>query len=41
MRNFRDRLRTMGVQQAMDLPLIPGPKLEKIKEIIGMPKKTN
>ncbi|KAL3073628.1 hypothetical protein niasHT_036298 [Heterodera trifolii] len=34
MRNFRERLRTMGVQQAMELPLIPGPDPESIKTLI-------
>lgn len=35
MRNFRDRLRTMGAQQSMELPLVPGPDPDKIKELIG------
>jgi hypothetical protein len=35
MRNFRDRLRTMSIQQAMELPLIPGPDPDKMKAIIG------
>jgi hypothetical protein len=34
MRNFKDRLRIVGPQQAISLPLIPGPEIEKIKEII-------
>uniref|UniRef100_A0A914HFF1 RRM domain-containing protein n=1 Tax=Globodera rostochiensis TaxID=31243 RepID=A0A914HFF1_GLORO len=34
MRNFRERLRTMGVQQAMELPLIPGPNPESIQQLI-------
>jgi hypothetical protein len=35
MRNFRERLRSMGFQQAMELPLIPGPDPDAIKAIIG------
>lgn len=34
MRNFRDRLRSMGAQQAMELSLIPGPDPDKMKELI-------
>lgn len=35
MRNFRDRLRSMGAQSAMELPLIPGPDPIKMKALIG------
>uniref|UniRef100_A0A914KWH2 RRM domain-containing protein n=1 Tax=Meloidogyne incognita TaxID=6306 RepID=A0A914KWH2_MELIC len=34
MRNFRDRLRSMGAQSAMELPLIPGPDPIKMKALI-------
>uniref|UniRef100_A0A915LSP0 Heterogeneous nuclear ribonucleoprotein Q acidic domain-containing protein n=1 Tax=Meloidogyne javanica TaxID=6303 RepID=A0A915LSP0_MELJA len=34
MRNFRDRLRSMGAQSAMELPLIPCPDPIKMKALI-------
>lgn len=34
MRNFKERLRTIGPQQSTNLPLVPGPDPEKIKAII-------
>lgn len=34
MRNFRDRVRSLGSVQAMNASLIPGPKTENIKAII-------
>lgn len=34
MKNFRDRVHTMGAQTAITLPLIPGPKLEAIQSIV-------
>ncbi|KAI1721848.1 RNA recognition motif domain-containing protein [Ditylenchus destructor] len=34
MRNFKDRVRALGSQQATNLPLIPGPSVESIKSII-------
>ncbi|KAI6174078.1 hypothetical protein M3Y98_01150900 [Aphelenchoides besseyi] len=38
MRNLKDRQRQLGIQQAMTLPLIPGPPIEKISEIIEKTK---
>lgn len=35
MKNFRDRIHSMGAQSAITLPLIPGPKLEAIQAIIN------
>lgn len=34
MRNFKDRVRALGSQQATNLPLIPGPSVDSIKSII-------
>lgn len=34
MRNLKDRVRQLGAQQALTLPLIPGPDIKKIGEII-------
>jgi len=34
MRNLKERLRAMGPQQSLTLPLVPGPEPEKIKAII-------
>lgn len=34
MRNLKDRVRQMGAQQAVALPLIPSPPIESIKSII-------
>jgi RNA recognition motif-containing protein len=35
MRNLKDRVRQLGPQQALGLPLIPGPPIAKISEIIN------
>lgn len=35
MRNLKDRVRQLGAQQALSLPLIPGPPIEKISEIVN------
>jgi hypothetical protein len=35
MRNLKDRIRQLGAQQALTLPLIPGPPIEKISEIVN------
>jgi hypothetical protein len=34
MRNLKDRVRQLGPQQALTLPLVPGPAIEKISGII-------
>lgn len=34
MRNFKDRVRQLGAAEAVKQALIPGPQLEKIKEIM-------
>lgn len=34
MRNFKDRVRSVGSVQAMSTPLIPGPNTENVKALI-------
>lgn len=34
-RNLKDRIRQLGPQQALTLPLVPGPDIEKISEIVN------
>lgn len=34
MRNFKDRVRALGSAPSMNIPLVPGPKVEDIKAII-------